>query len=218
MYGFVYITTNNINNKKYIGKCAYNRLNGWENYLGSGKLLKQAIKKYGIDKFSRHIVLECETLKELDIAEKYYIQSIDACNNDEYYNLAEGGTGGNTRLGYTEDEYKVYCAKFSAPGELNGMYGRKHTAESNAKNKESVMKHWDDPEFVEKHRQATVNAMKKVPKETFAYSIRSRNKTLICPICGNVEQVVTSQQLYCSECKSKYNRYELSTLNPNKNI
>lgn len=218
MYGFVYITTNNINNKKYIGKCAYNKINGWENYLGSGKLLKQAIQKYGTENFSREIILECESITELDAAEKHYIQEVDACNNRNYYNIAEGGTGGNTRGGYTDDEYKTYCAKFSAPGELNPMYGKKHTKASNDKNRQSVMKHWNDQEFINKHKQATIEAMKKVPKEVFAYDIRSRNKTMTCQICGNVEQVVTSQQIYCSECKSKHSGYELSKLNPNKNI
>lgn len=42
-YGFIYITTNLINGKKYIGqKKGYN-----DTYLGSGKILKLAIKKYG---------------------------------------------------------------------------------------------------------------------------------------------------------------------------
>lgn len=39
-YGFIYITTNLINGKKYIGqKKGYN-----DTYLGSGKILKLAIK------------------------------------------------------------------------------------------------------------------------------------------------------------------------------
>ena len=41
----VYCLENKINGKKYIGKKKY--MKGWETYLGSGILLKEAIKKYG---------------------------------------------------------------------------------------------------------------------------------------------------------------------------
>ena len=49
MKAFVYVTTNLINGKKYLGKH-----NGKSNsYLGSGKALKKAIKKYGKKKHYR---------------------------------------------------------------------------------------------------------------------------------------------------------------------
>jgi hypothetical protein len=94
MYGFIYETTNLINGKKYIGKKQY--IDGWETYFGSGILLKMAIKKYGIDNFRRLILCECKTEKELNEKEKFYIQLYNANNNEMYYNLAEGGTGGKT--------------------------------------------------------------------------------------------------------------------------
>ena len=45
-YGFIYITTNNINGKRYIGQRKY--YGDYENYLGSGSVLKKDIKKYGV--------------------------------------------------------------------------------------------------------------------------------------------------------------------------
>ena len=41
--GYIYLTTNLINNKRYIGMTTKND----SNYFGSGKLIKWAIKKYG---------------------------------------------------------------------------------------------------------------------------------------------------------------------------
>lgn len=94
MYGFIYETTNLINGKKYIGKKQY--INGWQDYLGSGILLKIAINKYGKENFKRIILCNCETEEELNEKERFYIKLYNANNNNMYYNLAEGGTGGRT--------------------------------------------------------------------------------------------------------------------------
>lgn len=44
MYGFIYETTNNINNMKYIGKKIYDKNGYWKTYLGSGIYLKGLLK------------------------------------------------------------------------------------------------------------------------------------------------------------------------------
>ena len=50
---YIYLTTNTINGMKYIGK-HYGELD--DSYLGSGKLIKQAILKYGKDHFIKSIL------------------------------------------------------------------------------------------------------------------------------------------------------------------
>ena len=73
-YGFIYITTNKINGKRYIGQRKFsNNHGGWKNYLGSGKLLNRAIKKYGIENFYRDIVDLAYSAEELDEKECEWI-------------------------------------------------------------------------------------------------------------------------------------------------
>ena len=92
MIGFIYKTTNTINGKSYIGLCSSAKR--FENYLGSGVLLKQAIKKYGADNFKREILEECDSEKDLREAEKRWIDHFNATESKKFYNLHEGGRGG----------------------------------------------------------------------------------------------------------------------------
>lgn len=106
MYGFVYITTNHINGKKYIGQKRYDKANKWKSYLGSGIHLKRAINKYGSENFSKEIIEDCKTKKCLDEREKYWIEYYNAVKSDEFYNIASGGEGGDTRAGYSEEQFR----------------------------------------------------------------------------------------------------------------
>lgn len=94
MKGFIYITTNNVNNLKYIGKKYYFDRNGkktnWEHYLGSSKILKEDIKKYGKEFFSREIIDEADNEYELSKLECYYINSLSAVESPYFYNLSNG--------------------------------------------------------------------------------------------------------------------------------
>ena len=93
MYGFIYLTTNKLNDKKYIGMCKNTHR---ENYIGSGKLLKQAIKKYGKENFERTVLQECQTFEELSASEIYWIKFYNGVEDSNFYNLTSGGFGGNS--------------------------------------------------------------------------------------------------------------------------
>ena len=107
VYGFVYITTNHINGKKYIGQKRYDKANKWKSYLGSGICLKRAINKYGSENFSKEIIENCKTKEYLDEREKYWIEYYNAVKSDEFYNIASGGDGGDTRAGYSEEQFRI---------------------------------------------------------------------------------------------------------------
>ena len=91
-YGFIYITTNLINNKKYIGQKKLDNGSRWKSYLGSGVHLQKAIKKYGKENFKREIIDYANSLEELNVLERYYIEKYNAVESKEFYNVIEGGT------------------------------------------------------------------------------------------------------------------------------
>ena len=113
MYGFVYITTNHVNGKQYIGQRKYDKQGKWKEYLGSGIILSRAIEKYGIKNFSKEIIEECKTKKILNEREIYWINYYNAVESDNFYNIASGGDGGNTIAGYTDDQRKLLSTKLS---------------------------------------------------------------------------------------------------------
>lgn len=122
---YIYLTTNNVNGMKYIGK-HYGELD--DSYLGSGKLLKRAIAKYGKDSFTKSILFVSKDEEENCNKEKEYISLYNATTNPLFYNIHEGGMGGNTIAGYTDEEKEQLKIKLSEVnrGEKNGMYGKKH--------------------------------------------------------------------------------------------
>lgn len=90
--GYIYITTNLVNNKKYIGQHKSKKFD--INYFGSGKLIKEALIKYGKDNFKCEIIEWCTSVEQLDEREIYWIAYYNAVYDDNYYNLHDGGGSG----------------------------------------------------------------------------------------------------------------------------
>lgn len=127
-YGFVYITINHLNNKKYIGKKKYDKDGKWKKYLGSGIWLKRAINKYGEENFSKEIIENCYSEKELNIREQYWIKYYNAVNSDSFYNIASGGDGGNTIAGYDDEQLEKYKQRKKELYKFKSLKGEKSPA------------------------------------------------------------------------------------------
>lgn len=122
----VYETKNKINNKVYVG---YHSLSNGDyileeesdvgsiyrsGYLGSGKLLKEAIVSYGPDSFSQRLVYVCDTKQEAEEVERSIVNE-EWVKSRENYNISLGGN---------------VCVLY---GENNGFYGKQHTPETISK-------------------------------------------------------------------------------------
>lgn len=92
-YGFIYIITNLINGKRYIGQRKFDDKQMWKYYLGSGVALKNAKKKYGSKNFKKEIIYVAYSKQELDKVEIEYIKLFNAIESTDYYNIAPGGEG-----------------------------------------------------------------------------------------------------------------------------
>ena len=94
LYGFIYVTTNLINGKMYVGQRTIQRIwnkNSWKTYLGSGTHLHNAIKKYGRENFSRKIIDIAFDADELNKLEYFYTVKFNSVDNEQWYNLCYGG-------------------------------------------------------------------------------------------------------------------------------
>ena len=143
MYGYIYLTVCSVTDVYYIGKHkwqnpeiaegfseehlkAFKESKGFDlikidsNYIGSGKLLWKAIRKYGKNNFYVLDILDI-TESEEDACEKerFWI-SLFRKSGKPLYNISEGGNFGDCK------------------GKNNGMYGRRQKEETKVKIRESL--------------------------------------------------------------------------------
>ena len=86
----VYQVTNKVNGKIYIG-CHITK-DPDDKYMGSGKRLAYAKKKYGIENFEKVILSSHDTVEEM-LAEETRLVNEEFLGRDDVYNLTCGGRG-----------------------------------------------------------------------------------------------------------------------------
>ncbi|QIG65987.1 putative endonuclease [Ochrobactrum phage vB_OspM_OC] len=137
MYYTIYKTTCLINSKIYIGAHKTNDLE--DGYLGSGKWLKRAILKYGLENFTKEILFIFDNeqemyAKEAELVNEYFVK--ETTN----YNIRIGGFGGWDHVDWKgfkwDDERRKSHSKIKSIHQIgngNSFYGKTHTDEAKAK-------------------------------------------------------------------------------------
>lgn len=108
---YVYLITNTINGKKYIGSSRKSQID--ENYYGSGKAIKDALKKYGKNNFTRNILWQGEG--DARKIETQWLEYFDASNNPQFYNMTNDARGNSLHQEVTKNTVseKLMGRKFS---------------------------------------------------------------------------------------------------------
>lgn len=150
----VYIHTNKINGKKYIGQTSQNPTKRWDcgrGYLTSPRFYN-AIQKYGWENFEHEIIATNLTLEEANSLEDKLINEYKTQDDQYGYNIKGGGSHGaqseETKRKIGEANHislkgkphsKEWSEKMSEmfTGEGNPFYGHHHTEETKRKISES---------------------------------------------------------------------------------
>jgi len=118
MHYIVYQTTNLINGMTYIGSHQTEDLT--DGYIGSGKHLKRAIKKYGKENFKSEILYSFSSKEEMFNKERELVNE-SFVKDPMTYNLKVGGSGGN-------------------PGIVGAFKGKTHSNETKEKLRQAALK------------------------------------------------------------------------------
>lgn len=128
----VYVHTNKINNKKYVGITIHgnNPEKRWKHGNGykAQKYFYRAIEKYGWDGFEHDIVASRLTEREAKRFEQLLIKKLNTRSNEFGYNCTDGG---------------------------DGILGHHMTNESKEKRKEKMEKYLSDENYIQKIRDAS---------------------------------------------------------------
>lgn len=113
----IYKTTNIVNNKIYIGQDSKNN----SKYIGSGHIMKRAIRKYGKNNFQKEIIDFAISKDELNEKEIFWINEYNSRNPRIGYNISSGGGG---CLGCKPSLETINKMRLNNIGTKNPMYGK----------------------------------------------------------------------------------------------
>ena len=206
-FGIIYITTNLSNGKQYIGQSTKINCNS---YLGSGKALKLAIKKYGKNNFSKQIFISAlNNRSNLNYLEELIISENDASNNPNFYNISLSAYITKGFKGKHHSEFSNLKRSKSLTGRklsddhIKKLQGRKFSKETRLKMSISGKQ----KRLTDEHK-SKISASCKGMKMPDNFGAGSKNpnakKWIIEKINGETIELIGSLKQWCQENKLYY--------------
>lgn len=219
MIYYLYEIKNTINGNIYIGAHESEHYN--DAYMGSGNIIKKAIRKYGKENFTKTILEYFSSKDEMYKREKEIVNQ-DFIDRHDTYNISLGGLGGSmkkNRKPFTKkhsEKSKILMSKNSA--------FRKITKEKRLEMKKS---HWSKTRSDEQRKHARyagqcrwINNEKYLEetKNKISETLKNRNlflkqnglqhhntglirKKIICPICKKNGAANVMKRWHFNNCK-----------------
>ena len=209
----VYIITNKINGKQYVGITSQRLQSRWIGHISdtysknSQLILHKAIRKYGKDNFSIESIYESESYEHILRMETYFINLIGTHKSNGGYNITMGGEGvvglihtDETRAQMSKSHIGNTHSNETKRKISESLTGRTHSKEhienmSEATRGRVVSKEWRDnlskAQTGRKHSQETIEKMK---------NIRNKFEYTIYHPCGKVTKTKYLSDFCKSEC------------------
>ena len=202
-YHYLYKTTNTVTGDIYVGARSTDTPIEQDTYLGSGKYLKRAIKRYGADLFNKEILEVFSSSLDLYKAEAATVTEAFVLREDTY-NLKVGGYGGGS------PRTKETREKMSKT-----RTGRKHSEEHRKAISNALRGCVSDRKgkrITEEHRQNIIKAKQgttgrsqsESTRDKISRTMKAKSKsTVVCPHCSIEGNVVNMRRWHFNNCKQK---------------
>ena len=130
-YNCIYMYTNKINGKKYVGQTK-DLVRRHREHLKGDLAIDKAITKYGIDNFTLQILAEnVDTKEKMNEYEIFFIKRYNTLTIGNGYNITRGGYSSPLE----NEEVREKLRELNL-GSKNPFYGKKHSEETLKINKE----------------------------------------------------------------------------------